>query len=100
LNQFYSSLTKNLSWYQSITLMIFVSSLFVPITIYIFSFLSLLLFDYELYFFCFISLRNNKSQNLILKIDLLEKENKELRKKNLFLLKKENIENIARSIKK
>ena len=59
INLFYSSLTKDLSWYQSIPLLVGVTSVLVPCLIFMMSFLSMLLFGYEFNFFHLISFKKS-----------------------------------------
>ena len=57
INLFYSSLAKDLSFYQSIPLMLIVTLIMVPLFIFMMSFLSLILFGYEFNFFHIISFK-------------------------------------------
>lgn len=59
INLFYSSLTKDLSFYQSIPLMFVVTSVLIPLLIFMMSLLSLLLFGYEFNFFHLISFKKS-----------------------------------------
>lgn len=85
INLFYSSLTKNLSFYQYMPLMAGVTVVIVPIAIYMMSLLSLVIFGYEFNFFHLISFKKSASaektneiaqQTELLKIlSVLKKEN-------------------------
>lgn len=89
INLFYSSLTKNLSFYQYMPLMTVVTIVIVPISIYMMSLLSLVLFGYEFNFFHLISFKkNNNSEQLAQQAELL---------KVLAVLKREN-ETIAQEM--
>lgn len=86
INLFYSSLTKNLSFYQYMPLMTVVTIVAVPLLVYMMSLLSLVFFGYEFNFFHLISFKkgngnSNNSEQLMQQTDLL---------KILAVLKKEN----------
>lgn len=59
INEFYSSLTKDLSFYQYVPLMILVTVVLVPFSLYFLSLISLLLFNYEFNFFHLISFKKS-----------------------------------------
>jgi hypothetical protein len=63
INNFYSALTKDLSFYQYIPLITLVTAVLVPVTVFILSLLSLIMFNYEFNFFHLISFRKNTSAN-------------------------------------
>jgi hypothetical protein len=63
INIFFSSLTKDLYFYQYIPLVALVTTVFVPVAIFIFSLLSLIVFNYEFSFFHFITFRKNRQFN-------------------------------------
>jgi hypothetical protein len=60
LNQFYSALTKDLSFYQYLPLMTLVTLIFVPLAVIFIAFLVLLVFGYEFNLFHLISFRKSK----------------------------------------
>jgi len=60
INIFFSSLTKDLYFYQYIPLVALVTTVFVPVAIFIFSLLSLIVFNYEFNFFHLITFRKNR----------------------------------------
>ncbi len=57
INEFFSALTKDLSFYQYVPLITLVTVILVPVTIYFMSLLSLILFNYEFNFFHLISFK-------------------------------------------
>ena len=87
INQFYSAITKDLSFYEYIPLLIAVTLVLVVLIIFGTSFLSLLLFNYELNFFHLIKI--SKSQQNVQphineadkkKIKLTEPKNTDIRR--------------------
>lgn len=82
INLFYSSLTKNLSFYQYMPLMGVVTVILVPLLVYMMSLLSLILFGYEFNFFHLISLKKSdkgaelaQQEEFLKALSLLRKEN-------------------------
>lgn len=62
INLFYSSLTKNLSFYQYVPLMAVVTIVMVPLLFYVISLFSLVFFGYEFNFFHLISFKKSSHQ--------------------------------------
>lgn len=82
INLFYSSLTKNLSFYQYMPLMGVVTVVMIPLLVYMMSLLSLIIFGYEFNFFHLISLKKSSknsesiSKEEVLKLlDIVKKQN-------------------------
>jgi len=63
INNFYSALTKDLSFYQYMPLIALVTAVLVPVTVFMLSLLSLIMFNYEFNFFHLISFRKNTTVN-------------------------------------
>jgi hypothetical protein len=92
INQFYSAITKDLSFYQYIPLLIGVTIISVVLIVFGSAFFSLLLFNYELNFFHLVKFRkttdaNNNSNAEALKYEKSEliKVLRELKRENRFL---------------
>ena len=63
INLFYSSVCKDVSFYECILLLVFVSSVLLAILFFSVGFVVLLIFNYELNFFHIISLRKSSNQS-------------------------------------
>ena len=92
INEFYSALTKDLSFYQYMPLIALVTVVLVPFSLYFLSLISLLLFNYEFNFFHLISFRKNVQQQQPVvpnpSLEALENQKKEMLKL-LKMIKKE-----------
>ena len=82
INLFYSTLVKDLSFFQYIPLIIGVTVIGVPSLLYVISLLSLVLFGYEFNFFHLISFRKSQQPQavpVLAEPDNLENENQHLK---------------------
>ena len=99
INQFYSAITKDLSFYEYIPLLAIVSLILVYVITYVTSILSLLLFNYELNFFYLIKFRK-PPQNYQFQINGLRKENLNmLEQKGKKLRRSARIQNLTKNTK-
>ncbi len=78
INIFYSSLTKDLSFYQYIPLVALVTSVLVPVAVFVLSLFSLIVFNYEFNFFHLITFRKNRHPNREIIIKKLLEERDEI----------------------
>jgi hypothetical protein len=86
INEFYSALTKDLSFYQYMPLITLVTIIIVPVSVFFMSLLSMLLFNYEFNFFHLISFKKSNNSNNIEKQHQHELESIEQQKKDMLKL--------------